>query len=175
MNGTSGMEKVRLLQNWQYLLKVSLYSLLLLLLQAAWNSRVPSPTLKADFLLPIMLAVAVEWPAVGSLGWAIVWGFVADTLSGKLWGFHVGSYVLSICLVHIAAEKFEFQNPLYQMFFVGVCSMIQSVVLGMFLLLEPSGSMLDVTAGRDLVGRFIFTMVLTPLIIAPIWKNRAQG
>jgi len=111
---------------------------------------------------------------VGGLGWAIVWGFVADTLSGKLWGFHVGSYVLSICLVHIAAEKFEFQNPLYQMFLVGVCSMIQSVVLGMFLLLEPSGSMLDMAAGRALVGRFIFTVVLSPMIIAPIWKNRAQ-
>jgi len=175
VNTTNGLGEDRSFVQWQSFLKVTLYSLLLLVFQAVWASRTASAALKPDLLLPMMLPVAVWWPPVASLGWAILWGFMADTLSGKLWGYHVGSYVVSVCLVHIAAEKFEFQNPLYQMFFVGLCSLGQSLVLGLFLFLEPAGSLLGASAGRDLVGRFVLTMILSPLIIFPVWKDRASN
>ena len=104
------------------------------MVQSYWVSRLPYPELRIDLLLPLMFGIAVEWSPVLSIVWASAWGFVADALSGKFWGFHVGSYVVAICLVNITAERFEFHNPLYQMLFVGACALGQSIALCLFLL-----------------------------------------
>ncbi len=87
-----------------------------------------------------MFGVAVEWSPFLSIIWASAWGFIADTLSGKFWGFHVGAYVVAICLVNITAERFELHNPLYQMLFVGACAFGQSVALGLFLIVRSAGA-----------------------------------
>lgn len=95
-----------------------------------------------------------------------------DTLSGKFWGFHVGSYVVAVCLVYAASEKFELQNPLYQMLFVGLCALGQSVVLGLFLMLEPYSLVGISPICQDLLIRSLFIMLLSPFIIYPIGNGK---
>lgn len=160
---------------WQSYAKVAAYTFLLALIQALWVARVPYTGLRGDLLLPLMFGVALEWPPVASIFWAFLWGFAMDTLSGKFWGFHVGSYVVAACLVNIATEKFEFQNPLYQMSFVGVCALGQSMVLGLFLLFEPSGSLVVAATWKSLVIRSVMMMILCPLIVYPIYNTKRNA
>ena len=157
---------------WQYLSKVTLYILFLLLLQSFWVSNFSRSELRIDLLLPLMFGAAVEWPPFLSIIWALAWGFVADTLSGKFWGFHVGSYVVLICLVNITAERFELHNPLYQMLFVGACALGQSMALGLFLIVQAPEQMAMPSTYVSLLGRSLVTMILAPIITYPVWNIR---
>jgi len=160
---------------WQLYPKMTAYSFVLMLIQAHWISHLPYAGLRVDLLLPLMFGVAIEWSPFMSLLWAFFWGYVMDTLSGKFWGFHVGSYVAAICLVNIAIERFEVHNPFYQMSFVGVCALGQSFVLGLFLLFEPSGSLVVVSTWRSLAIRSLVMMLLTPAILFPVWRARGSN
>lgn len=155
----------------QFLL-VSAYTFFLLILQSLWISQMSYPAMRADLFLPLMLGIATIWPPLASLAWAFLWGFVADNLAGKFWGFHVGSYVVTVCLVYAASEKFELQNPLYQMLLVGICATGQSLVLGLFLWMEPH-SLIEISAiWQDLVVRSLFIMLLSPFVIYPVSDGR---
>jgi rod shape-determining protein MreD len=160
---------------WRYFSKVTLYTLFLLLLQSYWVSRLSYPELRIDLLLPLMFGIAVEWSPVLSIVWASVWGFVADALSGRFWGFHVGSYVVAICLVNITAERFEFHNPLYQMLFVGACALGQSIALGLFLLVEAPEQIAMPSIYVSLLLRSVVTMIVAPLITYPVWNIRESN
>lgn len=153
---------------WQFFLKATAYTVVLLLLQAVLISRLPYPALRADLLLPLMFGIAGDWSPLAGVLWASIWGYAVDTLSGKFWGFHVVSYVVAVCVVNIAIEKIEFHNPIYQMAFVGACALGQSFALGMFLMFEPSSSMGFAATWGSLLARSLLTMVLSPLIIYPI-------
>lgn len=160
---------------WGYVLKVALYTLFLLFLQSTWISRFSHPALRIDLLLPLMFGTAIEWPPVMTLAWASGWGFVLDNLSGKFWGFHVGSYVVAVCLVNIAVERVELYNPLYQMLFVGACALGQSVALGLFLFLEAPSQIEASSTYLSLILRSFLMMLLTPLITYPVWHVRGSN
>ncbi|GLI35608.1 rod shape-determining protein MreD [Desulforhabdus amnigena] len=168
------MTYIRTSTHWQnfHFLKLTAYTFFLLLLQVQGVSRLPYPALRIDLFLPLMFGVAIEWPPVASIFWGCVWGFAMDVLSGKFWGFHLGSYVVAICLVNIGLEKFEFQNPLYQMSFVGMCALGQSVALGLYLLFEPAGSISMMSMWMSLAVRSLIMMLCSPLILYPIWSGR---
>ncbi len=161
------MGYIKISTPWQSYFWVAVYTLILLLLQAQWISRLPYHAFRADLLLPLMFGIAVEWPPLLSLLWACVWGYAVDALSGKFWGFHVGSYVVAVCMVNIAVEKFEFHNPLYQVSFVGVCALGQSAALGLYLCCEPVSI---ASMWISLVIRSMVTMALAPFIIYPVWN-----
>ncbi len=163
------MQYLKSSTQWQELLRIALYTLVLFLVQAVWICRLPYPALRVDLLLPLMLGVAMKWPPWLSLVWALSWGYVADTFSGEFWGFHVGSYVASICLVSIASEKFEFRDPLYLMVLAGLCAVVQSLMLALFLLFQPFAPTDAVWIWRDLAIRSALIMLLAPIIIRPLW------
>jgi len=160
---------------WRYLSKVTLYTLFLLFLQSFWVSNFSRSELRIDLLLPLMFGAAVEWPPFLSIIWASTWGFVADTLSGKFWGFHVGAYVVAVCLVNITAERFELHNPLYQMLFVGACALGQSVALGLFLIVQAPEQMAMASSYTALVVRSLVTGILAPMITYPVWNIRESN
>lgn len=172
MQRATGLTYIKSPTRWQYLVRVVAYTFVLVLLQAQCVSVLPKPALRVDLILPLMFGIAVEWPPVLSVLWAFLWGYVMDTLSGKFWGLHVGSYVFAVCLVNITAEKFEFHNPVYQMIFVGLCALGQSLVLGLFLLFEPSGSTVVASSLHSLVLRSLLMTILSPVVIYPMWSSR---
>ncbi|NLI80231.1 MAG: hypothetical protein GX443_00875 [Deltaproteobacteria bacterium] len=153
---------------WPSFAKILPYTILLVVVQSQWVSRIDQDSLRADLLLPLMFGVAVEWPPLPSVGWALVWGYALDALSGKFWGFHVVSYLLAVCLVHMASEKLEVESPLYQMTFVGMCALAQSFVLGAFLFFESSGAFGTLINWVHLLFRAVFTTVVAPLVIYPV-------
>lgn len=151
-----------------------LYTFFILLLQAHVNPRLPYPALRTDLLLPLMFAVAVEWPPVSGLLWASFWGFVVDNFSGEFWGLHVGSYMVTICLVHMASEKFDCRNPLYQMGLVGLCSLGQSVALGLFLSFVPMDLPSLTSIWISLGIRSLLSITLAPFLIYPMLSSRSS-
>lgn len=156
----------------RYYLRIVIYTFVLVVVQAVWISRLPYPALRADLLLPLMFGVAVEWSPLGSFLWACLWGYAMDTFSGEFWGLHVGSYAVAVCVVHIALEKFEFHNPLYQMAFVGLCAAGQSVALGMFLFFQSSATVYSTSDWISLVIRALVITFVSPFVIYPIWNVR---
>ncbi|MFP5214124.1 MAG: rod shape-determining protein MreD [Acidobacteriota bacterium] len=160
---------------WQYFPKVVLYAFSLLLLQAVCFSRLPYPALRADLLLPLVFVTAIQWTPVPSVLWACFWGFIMDVFSGEFWGFHVGSYIFVTCMVNVASEKLEFQNPLYQMIFVGLCALGQSLALGFFFLLQPLSGVSAASLWLNLLLRSLWIMFLTPFVVFPIWNPKKGG
>lgn len=156
------------------IVRIFLYTFFVLLLQAHVVPRVPYPALRADLLLPVMFAVAVEWPPVGGVLWASFWGFVVDNFSGEFWGLHVGSYTVTVCLVNMASEKFDCRNPLYQMGLVGLCALGQSIALGLYLSFVPMDipSLTSIWVGLGI--RTLLSVTLAPLIIYPMMNSRSS-
>ena len=138
-------------------------------------SQLPQQFLRIDLLLPLMFGVAMEWSPLTGLLWACLWGYIADVFSGEFWGFHVVSYVIAVCLVNIAVEKFEFHNPFYQMCFVGACALGQSLILGLFLLFQPASPFLVLSTWHSLTLRSIVTALISPLLIYPVWNTKKFG
>jgi len=157
------------------LVGVILYTVGLVLLQALWVARFSYPAMRADLLLPLMLGVAIEYPSSMSFFWAFLWGFAMDTLSGKFWGFHVGSYVLVVCLVSIVSEKIELQNSFYRMLLAGLCALGQSIVLGFFLLVEPSAVIEPAYTWKSMIVRSLVIMLISPAVILPVCRMRKAG
>jgi rod shape-determining protein MreD len=155
---------------WAASARVVLYALFVFLAQAVWVSRLPHPAIRIDLMLPLMFGVAMERSLTAGLAWALVWGYVFDAVSGKFWGFHVVSYVVAVCLVHISIEKFEFRNPLYQMVVVGGCALGQSVVLWLYLLVEPQAGSLDAGVWQNLLIRCLVMGLVSPVIIYPVTR-----
>ncbi len=158
-----------------HFLKVLIYTLVLLMVQVHWVSRLPVQALRIDLFIPLTFGVALIWPPLGALFWAFFWGFVVDLLSGKFWGFHVGSYVVTCCLVTITMDRLELGNPLFHLFFIGLCSLGQSIVLGLFLWLEPGtpGMLQDVW--WNLLGRSVVMTFAAIFIVQPLRKLSPRG
>ena len=163
-----GFKQARSSSYWTRVGWPVLYTLILFLIQAQWICRLPYLGMRVDLLLPVTFGVALDWPFLPGLLWACVWGYIADTLSGKLLGFHVLSYVVAVCLVNVSADRFELDNPLYQMGLVGGCAVGQALVLGLFLILDPAGSSLTLSAWQNLFLRSIFMTLVTPFVIFPL-------
>lgn len=167
---------VRVRSIWHGAFWITGYTLFLLLAQALWVARLPYPALRVDLLLPLMLRLAVEWPPVASFIWAAAWGYVMDVLSGQFWGFHVGSYMVTACLVTLASERLEFDNLAYQVAFVGLCAFGQAVALGLFLTLSPAVTDLSSSVWISLLGRGLAITFVAPLVIWPVsWMRGSRG
>lgn len=152
--------------------KIILYTLFILVLQAQLIPRLPYTALRTDLMLPLMFGVAVSGAPFGGLLWAAFWGFAVDNFSGEFWGLHVGTYMVAVCLVHVASEKFDCYNPLYQMGLVGLCALGQSVALGLFLSFVPMdiGSLASIWISLGI--RTLLSISLAPLLIYPMVSSR---
>jgi len=151
--------------------RIVLYTFLVFLVQAHFVARLPYPALRADLLIPLMFWIGVEWSPLGGLLWALLWGFVVDNFSGTFWGLHVGSYMVAVCLVNMASERFDYQNPIYQMCLVGVCAVGQS--LGLFLSFVPMDIPSLVSIWISLGIRTLLTATVAPFLIYPMANARS--
>ncbi|MCL5405179.1 MAG: rod shape-determining protein MreD [Deltaproteobacteria bacterium] len=153
--------------------KFSLFGLLFLALQAQVIPRLPYAALRIDLFLPFMFALAVECsPLSGVLGAGLL-GFTADVFSGEFWGLHVGSYIVTVCLVYMASENFDWRNPAYQMGLVGLCAFGQSVALGLFVSYVPMDSVTLTSIWVSLGIRTLLSAIIAPLLIYPLlnWET----
>lgn len=158
---------------WGNFLRINACTLGLFLAQAQWFSRMSYPCLRIDALLPLMFGVALKQPPLVSVLWAFAWGYVMDLFSGKFWGFHVVSYVATVCMVYLGSHKIEFYNPLYQMVFMGVCSLGQSAVLGLFLWADPASNyFVSLAEWWDLIIRSVLMLLICPGIVYLLGENR---
>ncbi len=154
------------------MIKTTLYSLFLLALQAHLIQRLPYPALRVDLLIPLMFAIAVEWPPLAGVLWAGFWGFVVDNFSGEFWGLHVGSYVVTVCLVNMASERFDWRNPAYQMGLVGLCALCQSIAIGLFLSFVPMDVPELTSIWLSLGIRTLLSVTIAPFLIYPMLNPR---
>lgn len=152
---------------------IAAYTFLVMLLQVHLASRLPYAALRIDMLLPLMLASAVGWSPIGGLLWAAFWGFLADNFSGQFWGLHVGSYAVAVCLVHLASERFDCYNPLYQMGLAGLCALGQAAALGLFLSFVPMDFFSLTEIWISLGIRTVLSMTTAPFLIYPILSPRS--
>jgi rod shape-determining protein MreD len=155
--------------------KFSLAAFLLLSLQAQVVPQFPYPALRIDLFLPFMFVAAIEYTPFAALLWAGVLGFVVDVFSGEFWGLHVGSYIVAVCLTNIASSSFDWDNPVYQMFLVGLCALGQSIALGLFFSYVPTDSATLASIWVALSIRTVLCSTVAPLLIYPLLGAKAYG
>jgi rod shape-determining protein MreD len=156
------------------IIKFAIYSIFVLGIQAHLIQRLPSPALRVDLLLPLMFAIAVGWSPLVGVIWAGLWGFVMDNFSGEFWGLHVGSFMITVCLVNMASDRFDWGNPVYQMGLVGLCALIQSVALGLYLSFVPADVPALTSIWVDLGIRTLLSAAVAPFLIYPILNSRSE-
>jgi rod shape-determining protein MreD len=147
------------------LCKVIMYAIGLLLLQIHLVSRLPYQSLRIDLLLLLIVALALELPFVVSITSAICLGFVVEVCSGRFWGLHVTSYVITVLVVSRVLLRFEMQNPLYQMVVAGCCGLIQGSLLVAFFWMDQQIPTLSYTMVASLVARSLVMMLVGPIVI----------
>jgi rod shape-determining protein MreD len=119
-----------------------------------------------------MLGLALKLsPTEGLLG-AFIWGYIMDVFSGKFLGLHVGTYLIVVRSVHATMQKIEFHNPFYQMSFILLCVLGQSIVLGLFLWIKAPVPLVMESFLKNLGIRSLITTILTPLVVSPILRMR---
>lgn len=153
-------------------IKFALYSIIALALQAHLIQRLPYAAMRIDLLLPIMFAVAVEWPPLTGVLWAGLLGFVMDNFSGEFWGLHVGTFTVTVCLVNLTLERFDWRNPAYQMGLVGLCALGQSAALGLFLSFAPMDPPALASIWVCMSIRTLLSAAVAPFMIYPILNSR---
>ncbi len=146
------------------------YALLLFVFMGWWSTEPAGIRVHPDLLLPLVLGVALETPLPFALGCALVWGFVADTLTGCLWGLHLGSYLLVVLLVYVASDRIDLRNQLYKMACVGMGSLLQSLVLGLYLTTTLRLPPYRISLWLPLLAGTVLIMVLTPVVVLPFAK-----
>ncbi len=154
------------------LVKITLYTFFILAIQAHLIPRLPYPALRVDLLIPLMFAIAVEWPPLAGLLWASFWGFVVDNFSGEFWGLHVGSYTVTICLVHLVSDRFDRCNPAYQAGLVGLCALGQSIAIGLYLSFVPMDLQSLTSIWVSLGIRTLLSCTIAPFLIYPLLNPR---
>ncbi len=154
--------------------RLVLYTLLVLLVQAHFVSRLPYPALRADLVLPLMFGAGALWSPIAALLWASFWGFVVDNFSGEFWGLHVGSYMMAVCLVYMASDRFDCCSPVYQMCVVGICAAGQSIAIGLFLSFVPMDLVSLSNLWIGLAIRTLLCMTSAPFLIYPILSPRSS-
>jgi rod shape-determining protein MreD len=153
-------------------IKFFLYTVIVLVLQAHFVQRLPYEALRVDLLLPVMFAIAVECSPLTSVFWAGILGFMADNFSGEFWGMHVGSFILTVCLVNMASERFDWRNPAYQMGLVGLSALVQSMALGLFLSFTTVDMAVTTSFWISLCLRALLSATIAPFLIYPILNPR---
>jgi len=154
------------------IIKITLYTVFVLALQAHLIPRLPYPALRVDLLLALMFAIGVEWSPLAGVLWSSFWGFVVDNFSGEFWGLHVGSYTITVCLVHMVSDRFDRRNPAYQVGLVGLCALGQSIALGLFLSFVPMDLPSLTSIWISLGIRTLLTTTIAPFLIYPMLNPR---
>jgi cell shape-determining protein MreD len=160
---------------WFRILSVAVgYAILLFLIQCHWISRIGYLGFHLDLLLPLALQVALEMPLAFALCWCLGWGFVMDTFTGRLWGLHVGTYLLVLVLVYVASARFELRNRLYRCVCVAICALIEAIVIGVYSVIASAAPPYDPTIWVPLLVRTAGIVVVTPVIGYPFEKYVEQ-
>ncbi|HYA41856.1 MAG TPA: rod shape-determining protein MreD, partial [Syntrophobacteraceae bacterium] len=154
------------------LIKFALYLFIVLALQARLVQHLPYTALRVDLLLPVMFVIAVECSPLTGLFWAGLLGFVVDDFSGEFWGMHVGSFTVTVCLVNMASERFNWRNPACQAGLVGLCALGQSAALGLFLSFTPVDVAVPTSMWISLSVRTLLSAAVAPFLIYPALNSR---
>lgn len=150
------------------------YGLVLFLIQCHWISRLGYFGFRIDLLLPLALQVALSLPLSSALCWCLGWGFIMDTFTGRLWGLHLGTYLLMVLLVHVASSHFELRNPLYRLICVVICALIQALALGGYVVIASAAPPYDPSVWVPLLVRTAGIVCITPLIGWPFERYTDQ-
>lgn len=155
--------------------KFTLSGFVVLALQAQIVRLLPDPAVRIDLFIPFMFVVAAEWSPLAGVLWAGSLGFIMDVFSGEFWGLHVGSYILTVCLVNMASDNFDCLNPAYQMGLVGLCALTQSFALGLFLSYVPMDTVTLRSIWVSLGIRTIVSALIAPFLIYPLLSRQRVG
>ncbi len=52
-----------------------------------------------------------------------------DILSGRLWGFHIATYVFASSFIRLTSDRAEVLSYLYQAILLFLCSLVQGLVV----------------------------------------------
>jgi cell shape-determining protein MreD len=82
---------------------------------------------RVDLFLYLIVGVAPFIKPLHHFFLAIALGYLLDGLSGRLWGFHIATYVCGVAFIHLTAEEMEMRSMPYQVILTAICAIIQAL------------------------------------------------
>lgn len=82
---------------------------------------------RIDLFLYLIVGTAPFLKPFHHLFLAIGLGYFMDALSGRLWGFHIATYVCAVALIHLTADEVEMRSLPYQVVLSLICAGIQNL------------------------------------------------
>ncbi|MCX7823129.1 MAG: hypothetical protein N2260_06785 [Syntrophobacterales bacterium] len=115
---------------------------------------------RIDLFLYLIVGTASVLKPLHHLFLAIVLGYFTDALSGRLWGFHIATYVCAVALIHLSADEMEMRSLPYQVILSSICVAIQSLFIVIYAInsYESFPNTLEFVISV-LVPRFALTML----------------
>jgi hypothetical protein len=155
---------------YRYLLP-RLLIIMLLLLFCQWLMAYLAFPLYAriDLFLYLIVVVAPVLKPLHHLLFAVSTGYILDTLSGRLWGFHIATYICAVAFMHLAADEIEMRSLPYQVVLTALCVIIQEI----FILVYAVNSYTFFSSLTDfvvsiLIPRFGITILGAILFLIPM-------
>ena len=84
---------------------------------------------RIDLFLYLIVGVAPLLKPLHHFFLAIALGYLLDGLSGRLWGFHIATYVCAVAFIHLTAEEMEMRSLPYQIILTAICATIQELFI----------------------------------------------
>lgn len=88
--------------------------------------------LRPDLFLYPLLALGFILSPFAHLVSAVAIGYVVDTLAGRLWGFHVATYVIISSIMHATSEQVDIHSSFYQILLIGCYVMLQQFCIFLY-------------------------------------------
>jgi len=155
---------------YRYILPRLLLSMLLLLFCQWFMAYLALPLYaRIDLFLYLIVGVAPVLTPIYHLLFAVLTGYILDTLSGRLWGFHIATYICAVAFVHLAADETEVKSLPYQIILTAVCVAIQEVFILVYAVnsYESFSSLTDFVVSV-LIPRLGITVIGSILFLIPI-------
>ncbi len=89
---------------------------------------------RIDLFLYLVVCSAPLMKPINHLFFAIAIGYFLDVLSGRLWGFHIATYVFAVAFIRITSDKADMMSIPFQVILVGLCSILQGCFVIFYIL-----------------------------------------
>lgn len=124
---------------------------------------------RVDLFLYLIVGVAPIFKPIHHMFFAVAIGYLLDALSGRLWGFHIATYVCAVALVHLTADEMEMKSLPYQIVLTALCAALQELFIIVYVVnsYEYFYNLAEFTLSV-LIPRFGLTVAVAILLLIPI-------
>ncbi|SFM99104.1 hypothetical protein [Thermodesulforhabdus norvegica] len=89
-------------------------------------------SIRPDLFFYFVVALGFMLPPLAHLIVAVAVGYFVDTLAGKLWGFHVASYVIIASIMRVSSDHMDIYSPFFHAVLIVAYVTLQQIFIALY-------------------------------------------